>query len=81
VSRPWQRLRWEKGRRYYEVHLHQDLWGQWVLTRCWGGRGSAWGQVRTRPCASYTEALAQLEQIKKRHVQRHYQLVVQRENN
>lgn len=29
----WIRIRWEKGTRYYEVHLHQDLWGEWLLTR------------------------------------------------
>ena len=30
------RLRWEKpttrGIRYYAVDLHQDLWGEWLLT-------------------------------------------------
>ena len=77
MAETWQRLRWEKGSRYYEVYLHQDLWGQWVLTRCWGRRGSALGQVRSFPCASYPDALAQLEQIKKRRAQRYYQLVIQ----
>jgi hypothetical protein len=28
----WISLRWERGTRYYEVYLHQDLWGDWVLT-------------------------------------------------
>jgi len=23
----WIRMRWEKATRYYEVHLHPDLWG------------------------------------------------------
>jgi hypothetical protein len=32
-------LRWERGTRYYEVYLHQDLWGEWVLTQVWGRRG------------------------------------------
>jgi hypothetical protein len=32
----WISLRWEKGTRYYEVYLHQDLWGDWVLTQVWG---------------------------------------------
>jgi hypothetical protein len=28
----WISLRWERGTRYYEVHLQQDLFGEWVLT-------------------------------------------------
>jgi hypothetical protein len=32
----WLHERWEKGTRYYEIHLHQDLWGDWVLTQVWG---------------------------------------------
>lgn len=32
----WQRLRWERGTRYYEAVLHQDLWAGWVPTRARG---------------------------------------------
>lgn len=77
MAESWQHLRWEKDRHYYEVHLHQDLWGQWLLTCCWGQRGSALGQVRTLACTSYAEALTQLEQVKKRRTQREYQLIIQ----
>ena len=35
----WIRIRWEKVTRYYEVYLHQNLWGEWVLTRT--GLGTA----------------------------------------
>jgi len=66
------RLRWEKETRYYEVHVVQDLWGDWVLTRIWGRRGSAIGQIRRAPCESYTEALAQLARLEKRRAQRGY---------
>lgn len=27
-TEPWVRLCWTKTTRYYEVHLHPDLWGQ-----------------------------------------------------
>lgn len=30
----WVRVRWERGIRYYEAYIHQDLWGAWVLTPC-----------------------------------------------
>lgn len=55
--------RWEKGTRYYETSLHQDLWGNWVVTRVWGRRGTAWGQVRHLPCGSYAEGLEMLTAI------------------
>ncbi len=52
----WITVRWEKATadtaRYYLVHLHQDLWGGWVLTRVWGGKLSANGQIRHTPVAS-----------------------------
>ena len=56
----WVRVRWETDRRYYEVHLHQDLWGTWVLTRTWGGRRSAQGNTVHQPCADQAEGQAQL---------------------
>lgn len=41
-------MRWEKDTRYYETRLHQDLWGQWVLTRVWGRRNTPMGKI-TKP--------------------------------
>ena len=40
-------LRWETAQRYYAAYLHRDLWGEVVLTRAWGGRGSRLGSVHT----------------------------------
>lgn len=62
----WLRVRWESSTRYYEVHLHQDLWGQWILTRTWGGKGSHRGQIRHQPCPSRQEGERQLEAIGRR---------------
>lgn len=50
-------MRWEKDTRYYETRLHQDLWGQWVLTRVWGRRNTPMGKVTHTPCRSHAEAL------------------------
>ncbi|MGF1529230.1 MAG: hypothetical protein ACFCBW_20985 [Candidatus Competibacterales bacterium] len=52
----WYPLRFEKDARFYEVILHQDLWGQWFVTKRWGsGEGSA--QTQLTPCKSYAEVL------------------------
>lgn len=70
------RLRWEKETRYYEVHLQQDLWGSWVLTRIWGRRGSPMGQIRRAPCASYAEAVKQLAAVRSQRQRRGYEPVM-----
>ena len=69
------RWRWERDTRYYEVHVHQDLWGEWVVTRVWGRRASALGQIRHRPCGSYAAAREQLARVAKQRKGRGYALV------
>ena len=71
----WIQQRWEKGTRYYEVYLQQDLWGDWVLTRVWGGRGTALGQIRDMPCTGYSDGLTMLGEVEKRRKQRGYATV------
>ena len=63
------RLRWEKptarGVRYYEVDLHRDLWGEWLLTQARSRRGTRLGQVRVAACGSHAEGLARITVIGK----------------
>jgi hypothetical protein len=68
----WVKHRWEKDTRYYEAHLHQDLWGGWVLTHVWGRRGTALGRIWHLPCVSYEEGLGRLTEIDRRRQQRGY---------
>ncbi|MCC8999828.1 MAG: WGR domain-containing protein [Candidatus Contendobacter sp.] len=72
-------LRWEKpterGIRYYEVDLHQDLWGEWLLTQVWGRRGTRLGQVRRVSCGSRAEGLVRITAILKRRWQHRYVMV------
>ncbi len=72
----WIRVRWESRTRYYEVHLHQDLWGQWILTRTWGGKGSQRGRIRHQPCSSRQEGERQLESIGRRRERHGYKRVL-----
>ena len=69
------RQRWQKGTRYYEVLLHQDLWGGWIVTRVWGRRGSPLGRVRHQPCGSYAEGLSQVRLAQQRRTRRGYATV------
>ena len=71
----WSYLRWEKDTRYYEAHLHQDLWGGWVLTRVWGRRGTALGKISHSPCVSYGDGREQVTEVQTRRTQRGYRTV------
>lgn len=59
----WQRRRWHNASRYYEVHIHQDLWGNWLLTRIWGRTGTAAGNHKQEPVADREEALGRLAAV------------------
>lgn len=55
---PWLPSRWERDTRYYELRLQQNLWGDWLLTRVWGGKGTALGQIRRELCPSYGQGVS-----------------------
>jgi hypothetical protein len=66
--------RWvhEEKRRYYQVHLVEDLFGEWTLISCWGGLDSHRGGMRTTGVESYASGLEQIRGIEKRRKQRGY---------
>jgi len=68
----WISLRWERGTRYYEVCLHQDLWGDWVLTQVWGRRGTELGRMVHTPCPSYEKGCEQLAAVQAQREHRGY---------
>ena len=53
-------------------------WGEWVLMRIGGRRGTALGQVRRAPCESYAAALEQLAAVSKQRKSRGYEVVARR---
>ncbi len=66
--------RWEhrEKRRYYEVHFSRDLFGDWVVTRVWGGIDSARGQIRHTPVDPERAGWDLIEAIGRRRQQRGY---------
>jgi hypothetical protein len=70
----WVYLRWKKGTRYYEVHLQQDLFGDWVLTQVWGRRGTQLGRIVHNPCISYEEGCERLAAVQGLREQRGYKV-------
>jgi hypothetical protein len=71
----WITVRFERGTRYYRLHLEQDLWGAWCLTRVNGRRNTRLGRALTTWPGTYGEALARLSASAVRRREGDYQFV------
>lgn len=60
-------IRWEKGQDYYLVHVHQDMFGDWLVTRVWGIRGTQYGGLKHTLVSSPEAAAVLVEDV--RHIQ------------
>ena len=60
--------RWETLTRYYEIFVHVDLFGDLVLHKQWGGKGTRLGGTRVVAVglASITQAMAVIERQRAR---------------
>lgn len=67
-------FRWEhrQKQRYYRVLLTQDLFGDWVVTRIWGGIDKANGRITHLYCDSYATGMKMIEKIAKLRISRGY---------
>jgi hypothetical protein len=70
----WITLRWTPGTRYFRVHLEQDLWHGWLLTKVNGRIGTRLGRERAVQSPSIEAALLTLAAIATRRRQRGYDL-------
>ncbi|KPC27206.1 Wgr family protein [Pseudomonas syringae pv. cilantro] len=57
---PW---RWENETRWYEVELTQDLFGDWLIVRRWGGLHSRHHGKKTERVFDQHAGLAMVETI------------------
>lgn len=60
-------IRWEKEQDYYLVHVHQDMFGDWLVTRVWGQTGTQYGGMKHTLVASPEEAATLVDDV--RHIQ------------
>ena len=67
-------IRWEKGHRYYEAHVMEDLYG-WVFVRTWGKKDTRLGRSMRVRVNSCEEGLKAMKEVKKRREYRGYELV------
>lgn len=69
--------RWEnlEKRRYYRVIFARDLFGDWVITKIWGGLNKSGGGTKHLACANYEEGMKIIEKIMQMRIKRGYQLI------
>lgn len=70
--------RWEnpENQRYYRILFAPDLFGEWVITKIWGGLKNAGGGMKNVPCANYDEGIKLIAKIKDMRLKRGYQLIL-----
>ncbi|WP_220495482.1 WGR domain-containing protein [Oceanospirillum sediminis] len=56
-------VRWQNEHDYCLVHIHQDMFGDWLLTKAWGQIGTQFGGVHHSLVESYDEAVTLMESI------------------
>lgn len=68
------KYRWEHSQkqRYYQVILAKDLFGEWMVTRIWGGISKATGRITHLSCPSYEEGIKLVDKIAKTRLARGY---------
>lgn len=68
----WLAASWQTDCRYYQADISCDLFGMWILKRCWGGLHSKRGNSKTLAFNRYEDALSSFDEIAKRRQQRGY---------
>lgn len=68
-------LRWETDSRYCVARAYQDLHGDWLVEKAWGGLTNKLGNGKQEIVSSLDAAVATLTRIRKERSARHYSLV------
>ncbi|SHF03177.1 hypothetical protein SAMN02745148_01655 [Modicisalibacter ilicicola DSM 19980] len=56
-------VRWESDHDYVLVHVHQDMFGDWIFSRAWGQIGTQFGGLRHQVAESHAQALMWLDDV------------------
>ncbi|MDI4636676.1 MULTISPECIES: hypothetical protein [Halomonadaceae] len=56
-------VRWESNHDYVLVHVHQDMFGDWIFSRAWGQIGTQFGGLQHRLADDYAQAMLWLEDV------------------
>lgn len=56
-------IRWESGHDYVLVHVHQDMFGDWIVSRAWGQIGTQFGGLKHMLAEDYTQAMMWVDDL------------------
>lgn len=71
-------IRWETRNRYYAVRVYQDLFGDWVIHKVWGGLHNNLGNGDQQVARTFDDAVIALERICRERRSRLYEEVAAR---
>ena len=60
-SHLWKRYHFESKDRYYIVILQQDLFHEWSIIKCYGGKDNKLGNMIIESCDSYEDCTNKIE--------------------
>ena len=69
------KYRWHSETRYYCAYLYQDLFGDWIVNRSWGGRYNELGGAAYQVFENRETAEEALSDIAKTRQKRAYSLI------
>lgn len=72
-------LEYRSDQRGYSVSLERDLFGTWLLVRCWYGLSSRRGGLLRQPFDDEASALAEMDRINVRRLRRGYRRLAHEE--
>lgn len=49
-------VRWETDHDYVLVHIHQDMFGDWIFSRAWGQIGTQFGGLKHQLAENHEQA-------------------------
>ncbi|MCG7600930.1 hypothetical protein MHM84_14190 [Halomonas sp. McH1-25] len=56
-------VRWESEHDYVLVHVHQDMFGDWIFSRAWGQIGTQFGGLKHQLADSHDQAMMWLDDV------------------
>ncbi|WP_106478604.1 hypothetical protein [Phytohalomonas tamaricis] len=56
-------IRWESDHDYVLVHVHQDMFGDWIVSRAWGQIGTQFGGLKHMLAEDFSQAMTWVEDI------------------
>lgn len=56
-------VRWESNHDYVLVHVHQDMFGDWIVSQAWGQIGTQFGGLKHMLAEDYTQAMTWVDDV------------------